>query len=365
MAYLTRYFSTSAAGAGDGTSWANRAALVDGSGLWSSVIEANDFQGGNPMTAFVGPGTYAINESMTGAFFDNTSPNVRNPLTFAACDSSGNPLTPPDPDWTSPEPAWDDSSLPVFNTGSTALRFSSTGLNFRLIKFTITANATWSTTSTIHYEWCSFAISGSGGSSQVLADGGYFHNCLVTFTSSQFLNAFTVNALNAVINCRISQSGASSGSRIAFGRTTGGVSGKIALCTIIGFTGGGIVLSTTNTSQTLNLYRNTIVNCGSHGVQLSSTASVSRSTMERNYVANNGGYGIDIQGNYAWVTNNRMRDNTSGNFNSSSNYGDYGSYTTDASDADEFVDAGAGDYRIKYGCAIHGRNYGAGEALAA
>lgn len=139
----------------------------------------------------------------------------------------------------------------------------------------------------------------------------------------------------------------------------------MALSTVVGFSGAGIIFSTTNTSQTLNLYRNTIINNGSHGIQLSSTASTTRATIQNNYIANNGGWGIDIQGNYAWVTNNRMRDNTSGNFNSSSNYGDYGSYTTDSDDATEFVNAGAGDYRIKYGCAIHGRRYGAGEALSA
>ncbi len=87
--------------------------------------------------------------------------------------------------------------------------------------------------------------------------------------------------------------------------------------------------------------------------------------LSRLMVANNGGYGIFGGDGIALVSNSRLRDNTSGNFNALGNYPDsLDNLVSGGLDADEFVGVANGDYRIKYGSAIWGQGYGAGDEPA-
>ena len=75
MAIVTRYFSTASAGAGDGTTWANRAILFTG-GAWSTVITGFAFNGSDSMVARIGPGTYTVTVGMASGLFANPTVTV-------------------------------------------------------------------------------------------------------------------------------------------------------------------------------------------------------------------------------------------------------------------------------------------------
>src|SRR5689334_12015839 len=102
MAITTRYFSTTGAGAADGTTWADRAALFS-AGNWSTVITGFNFAGTDSMVARVGPGNYTCSQSLASGLFANP-PTIANPLILHACDSSGNLIDPPSPTWTADLP---------------------------------------------------------------------------------------------------------------------------------------------------------------------------------------------------------------------------------------------------------------------
>ena len=140
MSIIVRYFSTSSAGAGDGTSWANRAALFTG-GAWSTVITGFAFNGSDSMEARVGPGTYSITVALASGSFANP-PTVTNPLIIHGADSSGNLLSPPDPDWTSNMADWDASSLPILDTSSNINTLNLAACYPRLLKFTASNSTT-------------------------------------------------------------------------------------------------------------------------------------------------------------------------------------------------------------------------------
>ena len=100
---------------------------------------------------------------------------------------------------------------------------------------------------------------------------------------------------------------------------------------------------------------------------LNSTASQTfYHELKGNMITGCGAYGIDGQSAArALVSDNRLRDNTSGNINGLGNYPTgLNNYTTDSDDATEYVNTATGDYRIKYGCAIWGQGYGAGDEPA-
>lgn len=97
MAIVIRYFSTTAAGSEDGTSWSNRAALISG-GVYSSIITAFDFSGTDALECRIGPGDYTMPSDISSARFSVAAPTAKNSLVFQGCDSSGEPYI-PDYNW--------------------------------------------------------------------------------------------------------------------------------------------------------------------------------------------------------------------------------------------------------------------------
>jgi hypothetical protein len=169
-----------------------------------------------------------------------------------------------------------------------------------------------------------------------------------------------------MLNVRVDgSSGTSSGNRI--GVTTASAGYQSALITVVGCVGGGMFAATGAATRFSNFYRCTLVGNGAYGIQCNGTAS---QTVNHNivgcYFANNGTYGIDANGSRTNALGNRLRDNTSGPFNGFDNYPTDSNYTTDSDDATEFVNAAAGDYRIKNTATlVWGKGYGAGDEPAA
>lgn len=362
MAIVTRYFSTSSAGAADGTTWADRAVLFSG-GAWSSVITGFNFSGSDSLKCMIGPGTHTITASLASGSFANP-PTLANPLVFSGCDSSGNQLAVPNPGWKSPQPAWDDSTLPVIATTTNVITINLPLLVVcHLLKFTATARAgavvtigslSWCVVSNSHTNTGVTAISGGPSSS---------YGCVFSCTGTSY--SAVVSGALSVHNCRVTGVTGSSGNRhgiVQSGNTNGF---SVVGCTVYGVGGGGLVGTSTQTGQAWHLRGNTVAGCGSHGVSGHPTASQQNNyTVFNNLITGCGGYGVFNDASGMACTTNRLRDNTSGAFSIGNYPTDLNNDTTDSDDATEYVDAGNGDYRIKYGSAIWGKGYGAGDEPA-
>lgn len=364
MAIVTRYFSTASAGAGDGTTWADRAELFP-SGNWSTVITGFDFSGSDSLVAVVGPGTYTCGQSLASGLFGN-APSAANPLLIHGGDSSGNMLSPPDGDWTSDRPAWDGSSLPDIQTSTNIGTVNLANLFVVLIKFTATGATTNSVLggSTPFYDWVIASNSASNASATVSGTTAYISNSVLTATGSAYA---AVCGGAVVINCRLEgNASASSGNRHGWASAT--ALPILQRVTSINNPGSGVISTSVSTAFAMTLTRSLILGSGGTGLTLPSTGSqTAYSRLSGNYIANNGAYGIDAQSGARVVAiNNRLRDNTSGNFNGFLNYTTTETnYTVDASDSDEFVDAGVGDYQIKSSATIAGRGFAVSEQCPA
>jgi len=362
MAMLTRYFSTAAAGAGDGTSWANRAQLVSGA-TWSTVITGNNFTT-DGMLAYIGPGTHASTGQLSSGAFAN-APTAANPLILHGCDSSGNPLTPPDENWQSNEAPWDTSSLPII-TATSNNTINLANCSVRLLAFSTTGGG-WTLTSCALADWVSCTHSGNGTSDLLVNSSALkVSNSILKMTAASFDSAVLLSG-NSITNCRIyATSSGGSGNRQGIKFNSGGPC-AITLCTINGFAGNGIGENSASASSFFILDRCTIANNTGHGVKLAATASATAHYSITHCCITGNLYGVDAQSAMrVFATGNRLRDNTSGNLSGFGNYPTtFDNYTTDSDDATEYVDASGGDFRIKNTATIWGKGYGVSDEAAA
>jgi hypothetical protein len=362
VAIVTRYFSTADAGTGDGTTWANRAELLP-SGNWDTIITGFAFNGTDSLKCMVGPGSYTCSQQLATGLFANAPTNA-NPLTFAGCDSSGVALEIPDPGWVSCEPAWDDSTLPVIATTTNV--GTSLIANWYLIKMTASGRNGY-VLGGGSASWC-VLVNTTANSSAIAASGvGFLESCVCKCTGSSY--DVVVSQGNAVwaTNTRIEGVAGSSGNRRGFAQTGNG--SYLTGVTVVNCGGAGIEYTGTSTGQFLRVTRCVVANNAGSGIKSNSTAS-----QTLNYhvagclITGNGAYGIDAQSEGQFViTQNRLRDNTSGNTNGTDNYPiDLGNYTTDSDDASEYVSTGAdGDFRVNNGATIHGMGFGVADEPAA
>lgn len=362
MAVVTRYFSTAAAGDGLGLDWDNRAQLHN-AGTWSTVLTGFDFSGSDSLLCLIGPGTHTITTNALASGLFSNPPSLANPLVLHGCDSSGVALEPPDAGWVSAEAAWDDSTLPVLAT-TTNIRTFNAALHTvfaRLIKLTGSGcNQPMSTG--VHFDWCTITNSTSNASTQAQSSG-ILTNCVLQCTGSAYAAVAGVNSV-AHFNSRFVGVTGSSGNRHGVNIDGNGFN-VIAGCTVVGCAGNGIHYASGNTTQSGLIINSTIANNGANGILLNSTASQTLNwTIRNNCITGNGAYGIDASAARVFSANNRLRDNTSGNYTNFGNHPTDLDYTTDSDDATEYVDSGAGDYRIKNTAAIWGGGYGAGDEPA-
>ncbi len=363
MALVVRYFSTTGAGAADGTTWADRAALFS-AGNWSTVITGHDFSA-DTLLAAIGPGTYACSQSLTTAVI-TTDPIVAHPLILHGCDSSGVLLAPPDPDWVSAQAPFSDSTLPLIETTTNITTVNLANCFVRLMKFTASGR-NGVAMQPASMAWCVVTNSTANTSAGAMGTGTVFDSVLSCTGSSYSAVAAPTNNHN-YHNVRIIGVAGSSGNRdgIVFAGTTART--VFSRVTAVGM--GGRPWAYTGTNAAVNVEIVSCVFAGATGdlIQFPNTASQTTvSWIQRCMLTGGGAFGINPGGTNTnlLIAGNRLRDNTSGNFGTT---GDYPTtttnYTTDSDDATEYVNAGSGDYRIKYGSAIWGQGYGAGDEPA-
>lgn len=349
MANVIRYFSTTAAGAGNGTTWADRAALFTG-GAWSTVITGFAFTAGSDgLECYVGPGTYTITASLASGVPTAGNPTAAKPLRFHACDSSGALIAPPDRDWTADQPDFDQSTMPILSSASNIAIINLAHVYCRLIKFTSSAmTGAAGVVGNAILDWCYVSNSASGAS--VCAASVYrATNSIFYCSGSQYAGGIVAGAAPTFRNLRVYGVAGSSGNRRGIVTANSNIHHTVTGCCVFGLAGIGIRVETTSagSNTSIRVDRNTVANCGGDGIYLQSTATPLTLIVEGNCVTGSGGYGINGAGGYAQLTNNRLRDNTSGNTTGLGNYTDYDNYTTDAADADDYFAPTAYDFRVR------------------
>ncbi len=365
MAVVTRYFSTVGAGAADGTTWADRAELAT-AGVWSTVITAFDFTGSDSLLCLIGPGSYTIGATLVNTLFGGgaTAPTAANPLMVHGCDSSGNVLEPPDPDWTSDLPAWDPSGLPDLQTTTNIGTINLANTQVRLIRIT----ATGATTNAIiggttpFWDWIYASNSASGTSVSICGNTPYIANSVMILTGTSYAQASTAVVMD---NCRLPGNlSASSGNRYGWSSNT--AAPILSRCTIFDHVGGGVISTASSTSFQLILISSMILNNTGPGVLLPSTAAQTVfCRLIDNYIANNGTYGIDAQsGARVAAMWNRLRDNTTSDFNGFGNYLTTQTNDVSAGDDTEFVDFANDNFQISSSSAVANMGFGVSQQCA-
>lgn len=360
MAIVTRYFSTAGAGAADGTTWADRAALFS-AGNWSTVITGFAFNSTDSLKCLIGPGNYTCGQSLVSGLFTNP-PSTANPLSLNGCDSSGVLLAVPDPNWVSAMPDWDTSGLPVIATTTNVNTVALANTTCYLLKFTASARNGTVVGSAIELSWCYVENSHAGLSAA--ATSVFARNCILKCSGTTY---DLVASAAMCVNTRMEGVPGTSGDR-AGAEVTGSTDLNLIGCTVVNCGGHGVFSNSINTSGTVNVVQCVIANNGGSGIKGNPTAAqIDWHLVARSMITGNGGYGIDGQSEARVVaTGNRLRDNTSGNINGLGNYPtDLNNYTTDAADADDYVDAANGDFRIKNTAAIWGQGFGVADQAAA
>lgn len=354
MSIVTRYFSTTGAGAADGTTWADRAALVS-AGNWSSVITGFNFSGSDSLKCMIQGGlTYSVSQALASGLFSNP-PTYPNRLFFVGCDSSGVILSVPSPGWKSCMPAWSPATLPVIDfTANVGLNLSH--MDLMLIKLTTNVNNTQKLFNIQQFTnayWCYMETLDQNANFEVLI--GQHVNCV--YTSAVCNNGEGLVYLNGgrLFNCRIDGNNAAPGDGIysVFGAW-------LQNCTVVGFGGRGMWQ---NGAEGFTAINNCVIaDNGGDGIELFDDADT---RIANCMITGNGGYGIDASkasGNAVKLkhaVSNRLRDNTSGSFNAFlNNPTDFANETAAGSDAAEYVDSASGDYRIKSGSSLWGKGYG-------
>lgn len=373
MAIVKRWFATSSAGAADGTTHADRAALFS-AGNWSTVITGFNFAGSDSLECLIEPGTYSCSQNLTSGLFANP-PTAANHLFLFGADSSGNLLSPAAPNWTADQPVTWDSGLPVIATTGNISTINLATTTLRLLAFTASGHTSASLgiiNACAAASWLSLTNSSSNSNAiGIMTSTTVCQNCVVSMTGTSYNTG--VSATNAAIfdNIRLpGNASASSGNRR--GLTVAGTSVVRRFTRICAYNhvGEGIIDTGTNVINLFSLSRFVCYNTA--GVKLNTTASqTSTDLVNHGLVAGSSGWGIDAGAANVVLSTVRARDNTSGNFTAFGNYPtDLGNETSDiyanqaAADAAEFADSSTYDLRIKAGCPLAGLGYGISEQPA-
>jgi len=374
MAIVTRYFSTTSAGAGDGTTWADRAALFS-SGNWSSVITGFNFSGSDSLECRIEGGlTYTCSQVLASALFTNPPNNRLRPLLLAGCDSSGNVLIPTHR--VAAESPLDTTTFPVITNGANVGLIngnSTTHINLWALEFNLSFTAILGVASVNANHSQFIKITATSTASYAGAYGAASNGFLLDsdINNNAGNTGYAVAANSAVLlmkNCRLTGSTGSAGGRGGIITSTFGATLYVVDSLINNFDGNGIDIAGSNNIGTIWLVNNCINDVGGHGIFTNnpSAASGQQSSITNNVITNCGGYGINLGTNtQTWLlAQSRLRSNTSGNTNNMGEVPPINNYTAAGTDADEFVNAAAGDYRIKYGSAYWGLGIGAGDEPA-
>lgn len=356
MAVVTRFFSTTSAGAGDGTTWANRAALFS-SGNWSSVITGFNFAGSDSLEARVGPGNYTCGQTLASGLFSNP-PTVLNPVIIMACDSSGNNWSPPNPGWVSAQPTWDTTGMPVITCGSA---LSVTAANLANAFF---FGLSWRPGPSGHFTtlfnngifvW-NYILLNVGGNQGIGGGSCNFSNCSAVITANIGSASGAGGMEGNMFNCRCETNNT--------GNTCPGMniqSGSITNCTSVGWvtafrqanSGSALTIALTNS---LGAVRSTT---GTEGLRHSTASATARSRMIKTLIVD-AVTGVASSASANTEIIGCVFNNVSTPIGYSTNM--LTEFTTASESlSDLFVDHSSGDYRIKTTSSLWGKGVGPGD----
>lgn len=376
MAVVTRYFSTTSSGAGDGTTWADRAALFS-SGNWSSVMTGFSFAGSDSLHCRIGPGTYSCGQMLSSALFASI-PGIVNNLSVLPCNSSGSLIRTWNPSWVSSQPVWDESTMPIIQSTTNIVTIGGLALTVEGIKFRATSRS-----GAIHdniggnmqsFYNCVFenAANSSNAMACNVSSSNQFYNCVFKCTGTAYDAVLRIiNTALILVNCRIEGNpSASSGNRDGFNNNSGNATHIFDRCTFINNPGSGVDFVPGSSSSGLSgFFQCLIANNGGDGVTGNTSASKSTSQgfrkFDKTIIVNNGGWAVNQQTNFDIhnYSGCRMRNNASGKFSlgGTGNFYEIDPDDSAGTDADEFVDAASGDYRIKKTSLLWGKGLGPGD----
>lgn len=202
MAVVTRYFSTTSAGAGDGTTWADRAELLP-SGNWSSIITGFNFAGSDSLECRIGPGTYPFTATLTNALFANL-PTRSNRLYIIGSDSSGIPIQPDG--WISPVPIYPSTNYPLFTSSSGVGLFALNYVEVAFVKAVVSSNGSIISSPAIAY--CDIentANNTSAGCVSFTRNNGHVLHTRMKCSGSAYSQLLALNSSSFVhvLNCRL------------------------------------------------------------------------------------------------------------------------------------------------------------------
>jgi hypothetical protein len=329
------------------------------------VLTGFDFSGSDALEARIGPGSYTMAQNLAATSFTNP-PTVGNTLTLHGCDSLGNKLEPPDPNWVSAQPVWNQAGIPVISYSGN-FYIAPTQTYVKLLSFSISGNAQYLFSANISCaEWlycyadatavafypfgqligknCAAKMAGSYARGYDCATSGGFYNCRVegnTASGGGTKDGFLIRAGSWIVNC-----------------------------TSVNNYGSGFYSSSAATS-TLRLKK--LLAHGNSGSGIAfGTALTTNGAEISGIFTGNGAYGVGLNGSTKInVGHARLRDNTSGNFSAFGNNlvgpNVDETVTSGATAADrnanEFVDYINGDYRIKPASHLWGKGYGFDQPL--
>lgn len=357
MAVVTRYFSTAAAGAGDGTSWANRAQFVN-AGTYSSVITGFSFAGSDSLRILLGPGTHSITSALS------LSATAANPCFIEGCDSSGNALTPPDPDWMAAQADFDVSGFPLIDTASNIAFVTNNHVTLKCLNLSSSASNMAFVQNVRKIVWCCIlnTVSQSSAAAATMTSGsvensilkctGTAHGAVMTFTGNGFIENTKITG----------NSSASSGVREGV-RITATTNPHIDSCVIRNCVA-GIDYTSTSANVVPYVRNNVIYNCTT-GVYVQQTSQTVRGIIANNMIiGGSDGITADFPQD---LYNNRLRGQSNAAFSAGiTNVPTTAlNYTDSGSDSDEFVDTSTEDFRIKSTSTYYGRYIGAGDQIVA
>lgn len=333
---------------------------------WSMVIRNFDFSGSDSLECRIGPGTYTCAQQLNFTLFSNP-PNTRTkPIFFHGADSNGDRIVPPN--FIAAKSNLDDLSFPnIVTTNAVIISCSSSLFAFaRCLRFesSLIGNPT---VNLVGADYISVLNTSSWSTSLAMQVSGSANvvNSMIRCTGSAYYGVVSAGTNHPVFyNCRIIGASGTSGTRAGF--TAGAFAGTGYVSNSYISSGGVGVLVDAQNRLDFYLINNCVINgCGGNGVQLNTEATAPTNSTRINncMITNNGGYGVLCQAGseVAIVSNCRLRNNTSGNFDNLGNMPDYDSIVASGTDADEFVDSANGDYRIKKTSTLWGKNLGAGD----
>jgi len=365
VALTTLYFGNTAAGAGDGSSYANRAKLWNaGNTGWSTLVTGHNF-GTNGMLALLAPETYTVPAALTSGIFTVSAPSVIRMLEFNPCGTDGS-VWQPDLGWRSAQGNISTTGMAEFNCNAGPFNLANTVI--RGIRITYTSSASPLLNFRI-LDWCCVDHSGNGTTAYGVSTGNsIISNCQINMTGTTSYGAGINSTSDTnVFNCRvIGNRTASSGNRVGVQSSLPGATIMCVVndCTILNNDIGIFINNATGSIMSVNnntLYHNYA------GFYTAVSSSVAPGNITQNMIVGDNtalSNGIFFSNTTHIVVPlaNRVRDfatlfgtGLAHTATTQINYTDAGT------DADEFVDVSSGDYRIKLTSDYWGKRIGAGD----